>query len=107
MARQTITRWRATHIQKRPELKDVPLPASVDDVLELDEIWSFVLKKDHPRWLWAALCQGPQFLCKATNSCNGPLAIVVPKSGRSPRLNASATAAITFRYHAIFFFLFL
>ncbi len=57
IVRQTVTRWRATHLQKLPELKDVLLPASVDDVLELDEIWSFVFKKDFPRWLWAALCR--------------------------------------------------
>jgi insertion element IS1 protein InsB len=57
IARQTATRWIATHIQKLPEVKDLLLPASVDDVLELDEIWSFVFKKDHPRWLWAALCR--------------------------------------------------
>ena len=57
IARQTVTRWIATPIQKLPEVKDLLLPASVDDVLELDEIWSFVLKKDHPRWLWAALCR--------------------------------------------------
>ena len=57
IARQTVTGWIATPIQKLPEVKDVLLPASVDDVLELDEIWSFVLKKDHPRWLWAALCR--------------------------------------------------
>ena len=57
IARQTVTRWIATHMQKLPEVKNLLLPASVDDVLELDEIWSFVLKKDHPRWLWAALCR--------------------------------------------------
>jgi transposase-like protein len=56
-ARQTVTRWIATYIQKLPEVKDLLLPASVDDVLELDEIWSCVLKKEHPRWLWAALCR--------------------------------------------------
>jgi hypothetical protein len=32
-------------MQKLPEGKDLLLPASVDDVLELDEIWSVVLKK--------------------------------------------------------------
>ncbi len=47
----------------------------------------------------------PNSWCKATNSSKGPLAIVVAKSGRSPPLNASATAALSFRYHSIFFFL--
>jgi len=27
------------------------------DVLELDEIWSFVLKKSQKRWVWLALCR--------------------------------------------------
>lgn len=26
-------------------------------VLELDELWSFVLKKAHKRWIWIALCR--------------------------------------------------
>lgn len=54
-ARQTVTRPIATPVQKLPEVKDLLLPASVDDVVERDEIWSFVLKKDHLRWLWTAL----------------------------------------------------
>ena len=57
MTRQTVTRGRATPLQKLPEVKDVLLPASLDDVRELDEIWSVVLKKDQPRWLWTALCR--------------------------------------------------
>ena len=28
-----------------------------DDVLELDELWSFVLKKAQKRWIWIALCR--------------------------------------------------
>jgi len=27
------------------------------DELELDEMWSFVLKKVNKRWLWIALCR--------------------------------------------------
>ena len=26
-------------------------------VLELDELWSFVLKKAHKKWIWIALCR--------------------------------------------------
>ena len=33
------------------------MPARVDDELELDEVWSFVLKKSEKRWLWTALCR--------------------------------------------------
>ena len=28
-----------------------------DDILELDEMWSFVGSKDNPLWLWIALCR--------------------------------------------------
>ena len=28
-----------------------------EDVLELDELWSFVLKKSQKRWVWLALCR--------------------------------------------------
>jgi insertion element IS1 protein InsB len=28
-----------------------------DTVLELDELWSFVLKKAHDSWIWIALCR--------------------------------------------------
>jgi len=40
-----------------PALKDTLLPAAADDVLELDELWSFVLKKSRKRWLWTAICR--------------------------------------------------
>ena len=33
------------------------MPAEPDDQLELDEMWSFVLKKVDKRWLWIALCR--------------------------------------------------
>ncbi len=35
-------------------------PEALDDhssVLELDELWSFVLKKARKRWIWIALCR--------------------------------------------------
>ena len=33
------------------------LPAAPGDVLELDELWSFVGCKLNPRWVWIALCR--------------------------------------------------
>lgn len=33
------------------------LAAVADPVLELDELWSFVLKKARQRWIWIALCR--------------------------------------------------
>ena len=36
---------------------DTLLPAEEGDVLELDELWSFVGAKAQPLWLWVALCR--------------------------------------------------
>jgi len=32
-------------------------PAEKDDVLEWDEVWSFVKRRSAKRWLWIALCR--------------------------------------------------
>ena len=31
--------------------------ARIDDILELDEMWSFVYEKKNKKWLWIALCR--------------------------------------------------
>ena len=36
---------------------DTLLPSQAGDVLELDELWSFVGKKTCQLWLWVALCR--------------------------------------------------
>lgn len=38
-------------------LEPTLLPAHSDDVLELDELWSFVGSKKQAVWLWIALCR--------------------------------------------------
>ncbi|NDJ75957.1 MAG: hypothetical protein GYB65_06835 [Chloroflexi bacterium] len=38
-----------------PPLETTRAEAQLDDVLELDELWSFVLKKANKRWVWVAL----------------------------------------------------
>ncbi len=40
-----------------PSIADTLLPAQADDQLELDEVWSFVLKRVNKRWLWTAMCR--------------------------------------------------
>ncbi len=40
-----------------PPLSETLLPAEQGDVLELDELWSFVGSKLNARWLWIALCR--------------------------------------------------
>jgi insertion element IS1 protein InsB len=57
VARQTVLRWLKERVQRLPALKDTLVPPQTNDVLELDELWSFVLKKDAKRWLWLALCR--------------------------------------------------
>jgi IS1 family transposase/transposase-like protein len=57
VARQTVARWIQQVVRALPDLKDTLLPAEPDDVLELDELWSFVLKKSRKRWLWTAICR--------------------------------------------------
>ena len=51
VARKTLTR------KTLPDLTDTLAPARADDVLELDELWSFVYSKDIQRWVWIALCR--------------------------------------------------
>ncbi len=36
---------------------DTLLPCQTGDVLELDELWSFVGRKANTLWLWVALCR--------------------------------------------------
>ncbi len=57
VARQTVARWILERVRALPNLKDTLLPAKPGDVLELDELWSFVFKKDRKRWLWTAICR--------------------------------------------------
>ena len=38
-------------------MSDTLLPAETGDILELDELWSFVGCKANVRWVWIALCR--------------------------------------------------
>ena len=40
-----------------PYLSETLLPAQSDDVLELDELWSFVGRKQNAVWIGVALCR--------------------------------------------------
>jgi len=57
VARQSVSRWIVEHVKGLPKLKDTLLPAEPGDVLEYDEAWSFVLKKNNKRWLWTVMCR--------------------------------------------------
>ena len=53
------------HLQKKaehlPELSETLIEPDTNDanatILELDELWSFVLKKVNTSWIWIALCR--------------------------------------------------
>lgn len=57
IARQTLARWLKEEAAKLPDLAETLASPQEDDVLELDELWSFVLKKSEKRWIWIALCR--------------------------------------------------
>lgn len=57
VARQTVAHWIKALVQKLPRLKETLQPAQPDDVLEVDELWSFVANKHQKRWLWTAMCR--------------------------------------------------
>jgi insertion element IS1 protein InsB len=43
--------------ERNPALKATLAPAQPEDILELDEAWSFVLSKAEKCWLWTAMCR--------------------------------------------------
>ncbi len=57
VCRQTVIRWLERLMTILPRLTETLLPARTDDVLEVDEAWSFVGKKSEKRWLWTVLCR--------------------------------------------------
>jgi IS1 family transposase len=57
ICRRTIQRWLVHWMAAVPSLETGLLPARLEDVLELDELWSFVGKKTEQRWVWLALCR--------------------------------------------------
>lgn len=57
ISRRTIAAWIAGWAQQLPPLEATLVEARLDDVLELDELWSFVFKKSNQRWVWVALCR--------------------------------------------------
>ena len=57
LSRRTVAAWIADWAAQLPPLETTLADAQLDDVLELDELWSFVLKKTNKRWVWVALCR--------------------------------------------------
>lgn len=57
ISRRTVARWLLVWWQTLPALQETLVPATQEDVLELDELWSFVGQKAEDWWLWVALCR--------------------------------------------------
>jgi insertion element IS1 protein InsB len=57
VARQTLARWIEQMARALPKLTTTLVTALPNDVLELDELWSFVYRKSNKRWIWIALCR--------------------------------------------------
>ena len=57
VCRKTIVRWIEQRVAALPSVAETLLPAIQDDVLEMDELVTFVSEKFFKRWLWLALCR--------------------------------------------------
>ena len=57
VCRQTVAEWIKNKVRHLPILVDTLIDYEVGDVLEIDEMWSFVANKEQKRWIWLALCR--------------------------------------------------
>lgn len=57
ISRHTVASWIKKKVQSLRPIAETLAPAQPDDVLELDEVWSFVHRRDNKRWTWTALCR--------------------------------------------------
>jgi len=55
--RSTVLRWLEQWLAHQPKLTETLLPAQAEDVLEMDELVTFVSEKWFKRWLWTAQCR--------------------------------------------------
>jgi IS1 family transposase len=55
--RATVLRWLARYVARLPTLPQSLVPAQADDVLEMDELVTFVSEKWFKRWLWTVQCR--------------------------------------------------
>jgi insertion element IS1 protein InsB len=52
-----VVGWLAADAEQLPELSETLEQRLPGDILELDELWSFVLRKSNKQWVWIALCR--------------------------------------------------
>lgn len=53
----TVLRWLERYVATLPKLAQTLVAAQADDVLEMDELVTFVSEKWFKRWLWTAGCR--------------------------------------------------
>ncbi len=59
VSRNTLKPAGSKKAEALPPLKQTLAPAAAQgEVLELDELWSFVYRRLNKRWIWIALCAG-------------------------------------------------
>ncbi len=46
VSRQTISYWLQKWLEQVPDMRESLLPSEPDNMLDLDELWSFVSKKE-------------------------------------------------------------
>lgn len=56
VSRNTVTTW-LKKAQRLPPLPQTLAPSQHNEVLELDELWSFVAQRKNKKWVWLALCR--------------------------------------------------
>jgi IS1 family transposase len=54
-----------------PALSTTLVPAQAGDELELDEMWTWVLRRKNKRWLWLALCRRTRQIVAYAIGCRG------------------------------------
>ena len=57
---RTLRRWAQKKADELPRPRRHPPARQKADVLELDELWSFVARKANRLWLWLAVCRRTQ-----------------------------------------------
>jgi insertion element IS1 protein InsB len=55
VARQTVTEWMKKKSQELPSIEATLQPFNITDVLEFDEVYSYVGNKKNKRWIWLVL----------------------------------------------------
>ncbi len=111
-ARQTLAHWIGEKAAKLPALEATLLAAEPDDLLELDELWSFVRTKRNQRWLWIALCRRTRQIVayfvgdRSADSCRAlrqthprkATGLVAPTATCGRRINRPLTQRATARW---------